>query len=66
MLLSRYLSNREKQWGIIVVPGQRVQVKPTRFRVPDILAFCRLALRRSRIVANKYKAIHSVLAIKSG
>ncbi len=36
MLLSRYLSNREAQWGIIVVPEQRVQVKPTRFRVPDI------------------------------
>jgi len=36
MLLSRYLSNREKQWGIIVFPEQRVQVKATRFRVPDI------------------------------
>ncbi len=36
MLLSPYLSNREKQWGIIVVPEQRVQVKATRFRVPDI------------------------------
>lgn len=36
MLLSRYLFNREKQWGIVVVPEQRVQVKPTRFRVPDI------------------------------
>jgi Uma2 family endonuclease len=36
MLLSRYLSNHEKQWGIIVVPEQRVQIKATRFRVPDI------------------------------
>jgi len=36
MLLARYLSNREKQWGIIVVPEQRVQVSPRRFRVPDI------------------------------
>jgi Uma2 family endonuclease len=36
MLLSRYLSNREKQWGIVVVPEQRVQVKARRFRVPDI------------------------------
>ena len=36
MLLSRYLSNRESQWGIIVGPEQRVQVQPTRFRVPDI------------------------------
>jgi Uma2 family endonuclease len=36
-LLFRYLSNREKQWGILVVPEQRVQVKARRFRVPDIL-----------------------------
>jgi Uma2 family endonuclease len=36
MLLSRYLSNREKQLGILVVPEQRVQVKARRFRVPDI------------------------------
>jgi Uma2 family endonuclease len=35
-LLFRYLSNREKQWGILVVPEQRVQVKARRFRVPDI------------------------------
>jgi Uma2 family endonuclease len=36
MLLSRYLSNRENEWGILVVPEQRVQVKATRFRIPDI------------------------------
>jgi Uma2 family endonuclease len=36
MLLSRYLSNREKKLGILVVPEQRVQVKARRFRVPDI------------------------------
>jgi Uma2 family endonuclease len=35
-LLSTYLCNREKQWGILVVLAQRVQVSPTRFRVPDI------------------------------
>jgi Uma2 family endonuclease len=36
MLLARYLSNREAAWGIVVVPEQRVQVSPRRFRVPDI------------------------------
>ncbi len=36
MLLSSYLHSREAEWGILVVPEQRVQVKPTRFRVPDI------------------------------
>ena len=36
MLLSRYLSNRENEWGILVVPEQRVQVKASRFRVPDV------------------------------
>jgi hypothetical protein len=40
-LLFRYLSNREKQWGILVVPEQRVQVKARRLRVPDIA--CSLA-----------------------
>ena len=35
-LLTRYLSNREKEWGILVLTEQRVQIKPTRFRVPDI------------------------------
>lgn len=30
-----YFYFRRKQWGIHVVAGQRVQVSPTRFRVPD-------------------------------
>ncbi len=34
--LATYLMNREKQWGIHVVIEQRVQVRPTRFRVPDV------------------------------
>ncbi|HEX4230990.1 MAG TPA: Uma2 family endonuclease [Bryobacteraceae bacterium] len=34
--LSRYLGNRQKQWGIRAVVEQRVQVKAKRFRVPDI------------------------------
>jgi Uma2 family endonuclease len=34
--LSRYLGNRQKQWGILAVVEQRVQVKAKRFRVPDI------------------------------
>jgi len=37
MLLSDFLFSREKQWGILVVTEQRVQVKARRFRVPDIL-----------------------------
>jgi Uma2 family endonuclease len=36
MLLSSYLFNREKEWGIVVVIEQRVQVKARRFRIPDI------------------------------
>ena len=31
-----YFYNRRKEWGITVVPEQRVQVSPTRFRVPDV------------------------------
>lgn len=36
MAVSAYLHNRRKEWGICVVPEQRVQVSPTRFRVPDV------------------------------
>lgn len=36
ILLSRYLANREKQWGILTIVETRVQVKAKRFRVPDI------------------------------
>ena len=35
-LIERYLGNREREWGILVVTEQRIQVSPTRFRVPDI------------------------------
>ena len=36
MMLAGYLWTREKAWNIHVVPEQRVQVRPNRFRVPDI------------------------------
>jgi len=35
-LLYGYLLQREKPWGIRTYPEQRVQVRPDRFRVPDI------------------------------
>ncbi len=36
MALSAYLYNRRKRLGISVFLEQRVQLRPTRFRVPDI------------------------------
>src|SRR5438105_3704661 len=27
---------REKEWNVLAIPELRVQVKPTRFRVPDV------------------------------
>lgn len=36
MALSAYLYNRRKQLGIRVFLEQRIQLSPTRFRVPDI------------------------------
>jgi Uma2 family endonuclease len=36
MLLSHFLCDREREWAILVALAQRVQVGPTRFRVPDI------------------------------
>jgi len=34
--ISAYFFTRRKEWGITVVVEQRVQVKPTRFRIPDV------------------------------
>ena len=36
MAIAAYLYNRRKEWGIHVYPEQRLQVKPTRFRIPDV------------------------------
>jgi Uma2 family endonuclease len=35
-LLCAFFFNREKEWRVIAVPEQRVQVKPHRFRIPDV------------------------------
>jgi len=34
--LAVYFGTRQKEWGVTVVVEQRVQVKPTRFRIPDV------------------------------
>jgi Uma2 family endonuclease len=34
--VTMYFYSRRKQWGIHVVVEQRVQVSPTRFRIPDV------------------------------
>jgi Uma2 family endonuclease len=36
LAIAAYFYNRRKEWGITVVPEQRVQVSPTRFRIPDV------------------------------
>ena len=36
MRVAAYLFNRQSEWGIWVVPEQRVQVSPARFRIPDV------------------------------
>ena len=36
MMMAGYLWSRRELWGITVLPEERVQVKPRRFRVPDI------------------------------
>jgi Uma2 family endonuclease len=40
--ISGFLWSREKKLGILVVVEQRVQVKPTRFRIPDIAVLTKL------------------------
>jgi Uma2 family endonuclease len=36
MRLIMFFGAREKEWRVVVMPEQRVQVKPHRFRIPDI------------------------------
>jgi Uma2 family endonuclease len=36
MRLIMFFGAREKEWRIVVMPAQRVQVKPHRFRIPDV------------------------------
>lgn len=31
-----YFRSRKKEWKVVVYPEQRVQVSPTRFRIPDV------------------------------
>jgi Uma2 family endonuclease len=35
-LLARWFGNHEQEWGVQVVTEQRVQVSPTRVRIPDV------------------------------
>jgi Uma2 family endonuclease len=35
-LLTRWFGNHEQEWGVQVVTEQRVQVSPTRVRIPDV------------------------------
>jgi Uma2 family endonuclease len=34
-----YFRSRKKQWGVSVYPEQRMQVSPTRFRIPDVCVY---------------------------
>jgi Uma2 family endonuclease len=34
-----YFRSRQKQWKVFVYPEQRVQVSPTRFRIPDVCVY---------------------------
>jgi Uma2 family endonuclease len=36
LAIGSYFFTRQKEWGISVATEQRVQVKPTRFRIPDV------------------------------
>ena len=36
MLLGQLIMNHRREWEVLALPDVRVQVKPTRFRVPDL------------------------------
>ncbi len=37
ILLARILSNHEAEWGVLATTEQRMQVSPTRIRIPDLV-----------------------------
>jgi Uma2 family endonuclease len=39
-LICAFFFSREKEWRIVVLPEQRVQVKSHRFRIPDVCVLC--------------------------
>jgi Uma2 family endonuclease len=41
LAVASWFWNHRKEWGIRVVPEQRVQVSPTRFRIPDVCVLSR-------------------------
>jgi Uma2 family endonuclease len=46
-----YFATRRKEWGVRAYPEQRVQVSPTRFRIPDVTVI-RLSQEQAEIFTN--------------
>lgn len=46
-----YFGLREKEWNIVAVAEQRVQVSPTRFRIPDVTVLLR-PFKREQIITH--------------
>jgi len=61
MALSHWLQSHAREWQIRVRPDVRIQVAPTRFRVPDI-ALCSRSSQDKRIVQEAPLVVVEVLS----
>jgi hypothetical protein len=53
-LLTHLFMNHREEWGVIPLPDVRVQVKPTRFRVPDVTVLRAGTPRRNSAGTDSY------------
>src|ERR1700722_4809924 len=56
-----WFSDREKEWGIRVLPSLRIRVAPTRYRVPDVTVLDR-GQRIEQILTHPPLAVFEVLS----
>ena len=59
--IQAYFFSHREEWGIWVIPELRIQVSPTRFRVPDVTIVDR-SLPREQILTHPPVAVFEVLS----
>jgi Uma2 family endonuclease len=61
MLLTHLLMNHREDWGVIPLPDVRIQVKTTRFRVPDVTVL-RIGTPREQVLTHPPLLVIEILS----
>ncbi len=59
--IQKWFESRAKEWNMWILPELRIQVRPTRFRVPDVTLVER-SLPREQIITHPPVAVFEVLS----